>query len=135
MDPEKTSLNCMSPPTKYVIPKSLCRLAIGQVSYIGYTNPTIGLMSLSPIIWETMVVWIFFQLKQPIKKRGSSEFQAILSIQFTFDFVFNQLERWIFCKTHPKNGDLLGIVESVDIFYMDVSKNGWFIVENLIKNG
>ena len=32
MDPEKKSLNCIFP-TKYVIPKSLSRLAIGQVSH------------------------------------------------------------------------------------------------------
>ena len=37
MDPEKNSLNFIFP-TKYVIPKSLSRLVIGQVSTLPETN-------------------------------------------------------------------------------------------------
>ena len=41
MDPEKKSLNFIFP-TKYVIPKSLSRLAIGQVSKDSFINTFAG---------------------------------------------------------------------------------------------
>ena len=145
MDPEKKKFGLDIFPTKYVIPKSL-KFSHWPTKFLRLHTPkkptwqlkTNHFEDVYPIQkWWFSIVMLFFWAvfpNSPRWKSGSSEFQAILSIQiqFTGPFCLQSTREVDFFKTPQKMGSPWNRWICWH-FLHGCFQNGWFIVDNLIK--